>query len=305
MKIIHVDVDAALDVYLDGTTYDMSLEGYLKENSGEGIEGLTIKTGCSADKNTLSRFPDLKLLITRTVGIDHIDLEYCKQKGIAVYRIVDYGAFNIAEHTFALMLAGTRHLLDSWSEVQQGRFTYQGHLGFALRDKTIGVIGTGRIGREVIHIAHGFNMKIIAHDQEHHHESIKKYGYRYVEMDELLAQSDVITLHAPLTDETRHMIDDAAIMKMKQGVVLINTARGGLVDTVALIKHIERFRFVGLDVIEGEDTFSAEHPLLKQENVLITPHMAFYSDASVKKIAEETERLIKLYESGSTEERVV
>lgn len=304
MHIIHFDVDQELDKYLDGEKYRETLQNIPSSVDLSVIDGITIKTGSQADKDTLSQFPKLQLLITRTVGTDHIDLEYCKAKNIAVYHILDYGAFNIAEHAFALLLSGTRNIMETQDEIHAGRFSYAGHLGFSLKGKTMGVVGTGRIGLEMIKRAKGFEMEVVAFDVYKNEQAQKELGYEYVELDDLLKRSNVISLHAPLLDSTRHMIDATAIEKMKDGVVLINTARGELIDTQALVSNIQKFRLVGLDVLEGEKEFSQDHPLLSYQNVIITPHMAFYSDASVKKIAEETVRLIKNFEEGSEDGRV-
>lgn len=295
MKIVHFDVDNELKKYLKGEVYSYPLHEHLHTKDKSRIDGITIKTGSNANAKILSQFHSLKLLITRTVGTDHIDLEYCRENGIEVKNIVDYGAFNIAEHVFALLLSGTKNILATQSEIRSGKFTYKGHLGVALKKKTLGVVGTGRIGLEVIKRANAFEMTVIAHDVYKNEEARKELGYSYVGIEELAQKSDVITLHAPLLASTRHMIDASIIEKMKEGVVLINTARGELIDTDALVKNILKFHWVGLDVLEGEKSFSKDHPLLQFDNIVITPHVAFYSDASVKKIAEETMRLIKEY----------
>ncbi len=304
MNIVHFDVDENIAPYLTGTNVSYSLQEYHNDDISK-IEAVSIKLASNADKTTLSRFANLKVLITRTVGTDHIDLDYCKVSEIAVYHIVDYGAFNIAEHTFALLLSGTRNIISSQNEIKQGIFSFAHHLGISLKGKTLGVVGTGRIGLEVIKRAKSFEMKIIAYDVMKNETAAREVGYEYVSLENLALESDIITLHAPLMESTFHMINETVIEKMKEGVVLINTARGGLMDTKALIKYINKFRFVGLDVLEDEQVFTKDHPLLKFPQVLITPHIAFYSDASVKKIAEETHRLFTNFEKGDKEGRVL
>ena len=304
MKIVHFDVDENLTKILAGTKHAYPLQDYTGEDINE-IEAVSFKLASTADKTTLARFGNLKLAITRTVGTDHIDLDYCKVSDIAVYHIVDYGSFNIAEHTFALLLTGARNIMAAQKEIQQGVFSYAHHLGVSLKGKKIGIVGTGRIGLEVIKRAKGFEMDVIAYDVVKNEKAQKEIGFDYVELEELAQYSDIISLHAPLMDSTRHMINESIIDKMKEGVILINTARGGLLDTKALIKYINKFRFVGLDVLEDEQVFTKDHPLLEYPNILITPHIAFYSDASVKKIAEETMRLYQNFESGSKDGRVV
>jgi len=295
MNIIHFDVDTELKKHLKGDTRPESLQKINSSEDFSNIDCISIKTGSRADKSSLNPFPHLKLLVTRTVGTDHIDLDYCKEKGITVKNILDYGSFNIAEHVFALLLSGTRNILATQSEIRSGTFTFKGHLGVALKGKTLGVVGTGRIGLEVIKLANAFGMTVVAFDVYKNEKAQKELGYEYVELGELAKKSDVISLHAPLLESTHHMIDASIISSMKDGVVLINTARGELIDTEALLDSISKFRWVGLDVLEGEKEFSKEHPLLKFENVVITPHLAFYSDASVKKIAEETLNITKAY----------
>ncbi|KKQ36285.1 MAG: D-isomer specific 2-hydroxyacid dehydrogenase, NAD-binding protein [Candidatus Roizmanbacteria bacterium GW2011_GWA2_37_7] len=292
MDIIHFDVDTELQKYLKGDVRAESLQQIVGREEFLHINCISIKSGSKADKDVLSLFPSLHLLITRTVGTDHIDLDYCRKRGIEVKNILDYGAFNIAEHVFALLLAGTRNILSTQSEIRSGKFTYKGHLSIALKEKTLGVVGTGRIGLEVIARAKAFGMTVIAYDVIQNKKAQEELGYEYVELEKLAGESDIITLHAPFLESTHHIINEKIISTMKDGAVLINTARGELIDTEALVKHISKFRFVGLDVLEGEKTFSNDHPLLKFENVVITPHVAFYSDASVKKIAEETMRII-------------
>lgn len=293
MKIIHFDGDEHLAKYLSGDTRDTSLQQLDNAEDYSNVEAISIKSASKADMVSLAQFTNLKLLVTRTVGTDHIDLDYCKKRGIEVKNILDYGSFNIAEHVFALLLSGTRNILSTQSEIKKGIFSFKGHLSLALKGKTLGVVGTGRIGLEVIARANAFGMKVIAYDVYKNEEAQKELGYQYVELEELATSSDIITLHAPLLDSTHHMINAKIISLMKNGVVLINTARGELIDTDALIASIDKFRWVGLDVLEGEKNFSQKHPLLAFDNVVITPHIAFYSDASVKKIAEETERLMK------------
>jgi D-lactate dehydrogenase len=305
MKIVHFDVDEELNKLLDGEKYPYPLQKITDFQKFADVEGITVKTGSSLGPSMLSHFPELKLLVTRTVGTDHIDLEYCRTKGIAVYHVEDYGSFNIAEHAFALLLNGSRNILDSQKDIKKGIFTYKSHLSVALKGKTMGIVGTGKIGLEMISRARCFGMEVIAYDVFKNEKAAKELNFQYVDLSELARLSDVISLHAPLLDSTKHMINEDVINQMKKGVILINTARGGLIDTEALIKHIDRFRFVGLDVLEGEESFSKAHPLLKHDHVIITPHMAFYSDASVKKIAEETVKLIAAYGADISTGRVV
>lgn len=238
-------------------------------------------------KDVFEKLPNLKCLITRTVGTDHIDLEEAKKRGIIVKNILDYGSNYVAEHAFALLLSGIRNIKKADKKVRSGKFNFLGLKGFGLKDKTFGVIGTGRIGEAAMNIAKGFGMNAIAYDV------FKKPGINYVELDELLKKSDIITIHVPLLDQTKQMINESAIQKMKEGVIFINIARGELVDTNALIKNINKFRFVGLDVLEDENKFTKDHPLLKFKNVLITPHIAFYTEETLKNTYDITMQYVK------------
>lgn len=305
MKIVHFDVDRELKKHLEGEVYETSIADITDHSSFVETEAISIKSQTKLNTDLLTIFPKLKLLITRTVGVDHIDLDYCKKNNIAVYHIVDYGSFNIAEHVFALLFAGTRNIIHSEKEVKNGKFSFEGNLGIALRGKTIGVIGTGHIGLEVIRIANGLSMNVIAYDVTPRDHDEHGLAFQYVTLEELIQRSDIISLHAPLAEDNKHMINEETISKMKEGVILINTARGGLIDTQSLVKNASKFRWIGLDVLENENNFTKEDPLLQLPNVVITPHIAFYSDESVKKIASETLRMVENFETGKDEGKVV
>lgn len=303
MNIIHFNVDKNFEPLLAGKKYVEALQDVSDKNIYDA-DCITINHHSHVTAETLSSFKNLKLIVTRTVGTDHIDIEECKKKDIAVYHVVDYGAYGIAEHAMALLLSGTRRIIDSQKEIKKGVFSDKNFIGFSLKGKVFGVVGTGRIGVETIKLAKNFGMEVIAYDVYSNEKIAKEIGFTYVSLDQLLKESDVISLHAPLMKETEHMIDEGAIEKMKGGVVLINTARGGLIDEKALVKNVEKFRFVGLDVLEDEEHFSADHPLLKYDNVLITPHIAFLTDETVKKIVHETEKCIRNFVNRVDEGRV-
>ena len=198
MKTIHFDVDEHLAHYLSGDTRDISLQQLNTAEDYSSVETISIKTASRADMTSLAQFTNLKLLVTRTVGTNHIDMDYCKERNIEVKNILDYGAFNIAEHVFALLLSGTRNILSTQKEIKKGTFSFKGHLGLALEGKTLGVVGTGRIGLEVICRANAFGMKVVAYDVYKNEKAREKLGYQYVELEELAKKSDIITLHPPL-----------------------------------------------------------------------------------------------------------
>ncbi len=232
----------------------------------------------------LAALPRLKLLCTRSVGYDHIDLEACREHDVTVCNVPDYGSHVIAEHVFALLLATLRHIHEADERVEKGAFDYHGLRGMSLRGKTLGIVGTGKIGRITAQIAHGFGMRILAVDICKTLELETRYGVQYVECDTLLRMSDIITLHVNLTTETRHMINAPAIAKMRDGAIIVNTARGALIDQNALLAALKsgKIRLALLDVLEGERDFAGNRELIEHPNVVTTPHIAFYADDSMR-----------------------
>ncbi|OGG15478.1 hypothetical protein A3D77_06535 [Candidatus Gottesmanbacteria bacterium RIFCSPHIGHO2_02_FULL_39_11] len=297
MKTIHFDVDSSFFPYLEGEKYPYSLRSIPKGKIFQ-CDAISIKANSKVNSDTFSHFPSLKLIVTRTVGTDHIGISECKKRKIAVYRIIDYGSFAIAEHALALMLSGARKIREADKKVRSGVFSYDNLCGNTIHGKTIGIIGTGRIGLELIKLLKPFNTAILAFDVFQNKKAAADLNFKYVDLDELLKNSDFISLHTPLTPESHHLINANTIYLMKENVTLINTARGGLIDTQALIRNIEKFSFVGLDVLEGEENFDKKNPLLNYSNILITPHIAFYTDATIRKIAQETKKNIERFQKG-------
>jgi len=261
----------------------------------------------------LEKLPSLKAIVTRSTGYDHIDIEACRKKGIHVYNIPDYGSNTVAEFTFLLILALYRRfreiLSSEWIDAIRTR-------GYELQGKTIGVIGTGRIGSRVVKLAHAFGMKILAYDLYPRKELIEKYNVKYVDLETLLRESDIITLHLPLTKETYHLINRQNIKLVKKGAILVNTARGALVETEAIIEALDKgiLGGVALDVFEGEHVLKEEidivygkkqysieelkkgleaHILMKYPNVIITPHIAYNTWEAVHRILDQTIETIK------------
>jgi D-lactate dehydrogenase len=272
------------------------------------------------DQGILDLFPGLKLIATRSTGLDHIDLDACAARGVLVSNVPVYGANTVAEHTFGLILSLTRRVHKAYEQTTRGRFSIERLRGIDLRDRTIGVVGTGAIGTHVIRIALGFQMNVLAYDVKPVGHMADALGFEYVDLDELLRRSDIVTLHAPLNDKTRHLIDEAAVSKMKPGVILINTARGGLVDTQALVAGLrsERLGGAGLDVLEDEEAVMEEsemlsrrydaerlqtlvenHVLLRMDNVIITPHIGFNSEEALDKILDTTADNVSSFLAGN------
>lgn len=277
--------------------------------------------------DVLVHFPALKLIATRSTGYDHVDLDYCHRNGIVVSNVPDYGDSTVAEHAFALLLAVCRHLVTATERTRRGEFGSKGLRGFELRGKTFGVVGTGRIGRRAIEIARGFGMRVVAFDCSPDATAAARLGFDYRDLDQLLAVSDVVTLHVPAVKGNRHMFGERELAAMKSGAVLINTARGSLVDPGALVRTLAegRLRGVGLDVLPAEplireeaeifrsdrsDTDAelrdllADHALLRFPNVVITPHVAFNTDEALRRILDTTLENIKAFASGSPENAV-
>lgn len=223
-------------------------------------EILSVYIHSKIDAAFLDAHPRVKFIATRSAGYDHIDIAECARRGISVSNAAGADANTTAEHTFALILAVARRLLEVREANKLPVFRYQELRATDLKDKTLGVIGTGRVGMNVVHIALAFGMKVVAYEPYRPSLMAEIFGVRYVGLDDLLYESHVITLHAPLNDETFHILDRPAFEKCRQGVIIINTARGGLIDTDALAEALESGRVAGagLDVIEEESVLRQE-----------------------------------------------
>lgn len=284
---------------------------------------ISIFVNSIVDREIIQKMPNLKLIATRSTGFDHIDIMACKESSISVVNVPSYGSETVAEFTFALLLTLSRKMFDASLRIKEdGVFSFDNLCGFDLYGKTIGIIGTGKIGKNVINIAQGFGMNVIAYDKFPDKEFALEKNFEYKNIDELVSISDIITLHAPYTEENHHIIDSNLITKMKRGVYIINTARGELIDTEALISGLNSgiIAGAGLDVLEGEkyikeekeilanenhlDTYKllfADHILMKMPQVIITPHVAFYSKEAEEKIINTTLNNIKAFINGKPE----
>jgi D-lactate dehydrogenase len=258
-------------------------------------------------KDEIQNLPNLKLLCTRSVGFDHIDSAACKERSITVCNVPDYGSHVIAEHVFALILSTLRHIPEGNEKVEGGTFDYHGLRGMALRGKTIGILGTGKIGRKVAQIAHGFGMTILAVDQCRTMDIVDLLGVQYVPLDVLLSHSDIITLHLPNTKETEHIIDAKTFSQMKDGVILVNTARGSLIDSRALLDALKsgKVGYALLDVLEHEQNFAENKELISHPHVVTTPHIAFYADDSMRNMFLDSFLSIEQWLQGKEPEHIV
>ena len=260
----------------------------------------------TVDKAVIDRLykNGVKIIALRCAGYNNVDLQHCFGK-IHVVHVPAYSPYAVAEHAMALLLTSIRRIHKAYNRTRDFNFSLNGLTGFDLHGKTVGVIGTGKIGRIFIDICRGFGMNIIAYDAF----PAKDSGIEYVSLDELFEKSDIISLHCPLTDETKHMIDADAIEKMKKGVVILNTSRGALVDTEALLNGIIA-RKVGaacLDVYEEEtDIFFEDRSghilndvllsrLISMPNVIVTSHQAFLTNEALSNIAQTTVNNIRSY----------
>ena len=292
-------------------------------SSAQGCQIISPFIYSQINKDILQKLPDLKMIATMSTGFDHIDVQTAKENKVVVCNVPFYGENTVAEHTFALILALSRKLLDSAERARKGDFSLDGLRGFDLKDKTIGIIGLGHIGLHVARIAKGFEMKVLAYDPREDNKLAKKIGLEYSSLENLLAKSDIITLHVPDNESTHHLINGGNINLVKRGAYLINTARGGLIETQALLKALSDgiLAGAGLDVLEQEcfikeeaqllskefcktydlKTVLQNHILLQQKNVIITPHNAFNSQEALMRILDTTVENIMGFVAGKSQ----
>lgn len=281
----------------------------------------------SFQKKQLDAMPHLKMIATRSTGYDHIAMEETKKREICVVNVPEYGSVTVAEHTFALILNLSRKIYQSVNQAKQLDFDHYNLKGVDLYEKTLGIVGLGKIGLHVARIAKGFGMNIVVHNRSEKPELAKEYGFTYVPLDELLKQSDVISLHLPFNEATKHTINTENIQLCKKGSYLINTARGGLIDTEAIVIALEQgiLEGVGLDVLEGENDMTEEvevltkrfrkkedletlvmnHMLINHPKVLITPHNAFNSAEALMRIENTTIENIQNYLNGTPKNCII
>ena len=282
-------------------------EGTFPLAKGAGILSVFIYSTLTA--SLLRRLPRARFITTRSTGVDHIDLASCRKRRITVSNVPSYGENTVAEHTVALILSLSRNIHKAYVKTIKGDFSLEGLQGFDLKGKTLGVIGAGHIGLHVIKMAKGFGMDVLVYDTRKNVFLSEVLDFQYVSLDTLLRHADIVTLHVPYTPATHHLMDRQRFKLMKRGALLINTARGGLVETNALVWALDEgiVGGAGLDVLEGEELVKEErqllskdfskdklatalrnHILLHRENVVITPHIAFDSTEALHRILETT-----------------
>ncbi len=326
MKIAFFELPAREEAYLRSSPLARYRPAYHAEplrtenlGSAADAQAISIFIYSRIGPAELERLAALRLIATRSTGFDHIDLAACRARGITVSNVPFYGENTVAEHTFGLILALSRNIHRAHVRTSRGDFSLEGLMGFDLKGKTIGVVGAGRIGLHVIRMARGFGMEVLASDTRQDHFLAEVLGFAYVPFEELLARSDVISLHAPYNTHTHHLIDRERLALVKRGAILINTARGGLIDTAALVWALDEGILcgAGLDVLEGEDIIKEEtqllasqqsteklrlllsnHILRNRENVVLTPHIAFNSREALNRILDSTIENILAFASG-------
>jgi len=283
-------------------------EEKLTENNidkAKDADVLCVFTNSLITKSIIDLLPHLKAVVTRSTGFDHIDVAYANSKNIKVSNVPAYGSETVAEFAFALILTLSRKMREASSALKEnGDYTVPANVqGFDLSGKTIGVVGTGKIGKNVIHIARGFDMNVVAFDLYPDAGFAKENNFNYKTLGEVLAQSDIVTLHAPYTKENHHLINKENISMFKKGAYLINTARGELIETEALLSGLDSgvIAGAGLDVLEGERAIKKGDniPMLDMPNVVMTPHVAFDTKEAEMRIIHTTVDNIKGFVSGA------
>ncbi len=282
-----------------------------------GYDAVCIFVNDRADKETLDILKEcgVKLIVLRCAGYNNVDIKNLPE-GMSVVRVPRYSPYAVAEHAVALLLSVDRKIYKSYQRTKKYNFTLNGLLGFDIHGKTVGVIGTGKIGKVFINIMKGFGTEVLAYDVYPDEKAAQEMGFRYTTLDELYEKSDIISLHCPLTDENTNMINKDSIEKMKKGVVIINTSRGKLINSDDLIDALGKGKIggLGLDVFDEEEDFFLNDMsnsyyrntelsiLLTMPNVVITSHQAFFTKEALDKIGKVSMDNIKeFFETGSCE----
>lgn len=301
MKIAFFEIEPAEQTY-----FQTNLTGHelyfspdpinLNSLPQKDFEVITTHTASKIDQVTIGALPQLKLIATRTTGFDHIDLNAAAARQITVCNVPSYGEVTVAEYTFALLLSLSRLTPIAYNRVRAGEFHSEGLEGFDLQGKTIGVVGTGHIGTNVIKIARGFGMKIQAYDAFPNQNLQTDLGFKYVTLEELLQTSDIVTFHVPAIPQTEHMLNQQNISQLKKGAVVINTSRGTVIDTTILLPALNNGTIgqLAIDVIEGENIFADDpekvqhNELVNHPRVFVSPHNAFNTTEAKQRICQTT-----------------
>ncbi len=276
-----------------------TIHGY-QSDEWPNVEAVAIVHGKPFGRDLLATMPKLRLIVTRSTGYDHIDLEAAAERGIEVCNIPDYGSTSVAEFTLGLILSLTRKIPHAVANSRRGGYTVDELMGIDLEGKTLGIVGLGKIGRKVARMAQGFSMKVIASDP---------YREGTIPLETLLATADVVALCCRLTPGTHHLLNAETIALMKPSAYLVNTSRGSVVDSAAVLSAVDSGRLAGaaLDVMEGEDALAEMKvdsnvernlALMKHRNILVTPHLAYDTAEAVHRIREATAEILRAFAEG-------
>jgi D-lactate dehydrogenase len=320
------NLEPLFDERLPGATILWHQEPLLPEtvhDEDERVRALSVFIHSRVTAETLRHFPALRGIATRSTGFDHIDLTACRERNVMVSNVPRYGENTVAEHTFALILDLSRNIHKAYARTTAGDFNLDGLIGFDLKGRTLGVIGVGSIGLHVIRIARAFGMRVLAYDVHPNPLIAEVLDFSHASLEDTLAGADIITLHAPANPSTFHLINRERLAMMKRGAYLVNTARGSLVDTDALLWALNEGILAGaaLDVLEGEELITEDQALLARENrpnaeellrtvvranillrrpdIVITPHIAFYSREALQRILTTSADNIKAILDGA------
>lgn len=316
--------DVVREAFADERGYDVTLytEPLTVENVSlaHDAEGVGVFVLSHVTREVLDRLPNLKIVAAMSTGFDHIDVDACREHNVAVCNVPHYGESTVAEFAFGLILALARKFRPTFARVDRGDFSRAGLTGMDLAGKTLGLIGTGRIGSHLARIAHAMGMTVIAYDVKPNPALTEDYGVRYMEINELLREADVISLHVPYMKGTHHLINDERLRLVKNTALLINTSRGGVVDTTAVADALGEGRLggVALDTFEGEQVWIGEEfqgtgeasvdelrdalesfGLLHSDEVILTPHNAFNTQEAVERIIATSVENLRAFFAGN------
>lgn len=318
MKIVYFDVETYEEEFLkeknQGNNYILvkeplnDLEPIKSEYADADI--ISVFTTSRVNKNVLKQFKNLKLITLRSVGFNHVDIEYCKEHNIIVENSPGYGNQSVAEFALALLMNVTRKVTTSYSEYKNARISAASLMGEELCGKNMGIVGLGKIGSAFAKIAYGLGMNILGYDKYENEDLKKNYNVQYVDFDTLLKDSDFISIHAPMSKENYHMFNSESFEKMKNTAILINTGRGELIDTAALFNALvsNKIAGAGLDVLENEQTMTdfdymiglnrldkltleqtvINSKMFQLDNVILTPHIAYNTKEAIERILKTT-----------------
>lgn len=258
------------------------------ENTGDA-DIVILSYHTEMGEKTISQNKNLRMISVCSSGCDNVNVDAATRNGVAVTTVPEYGYTAVAEYVFGLLLCLTRKIIQADRETRQGLWERTKFVGTGLNDKTLGVIGIGNVGRQVVKIAKGFGMKVLVWTRKPSIGRAKKLGVEFVDLQTLLEKSDFVSVHVPLTESTLNMISDKEIRMMKDGAILINTARGGIVNEKALLKALKNGKLRGacIDVF-SQEPIRRNNPLLKMDNVIVSPHVAFSTKESLKKLVQKS-----------------